>query len=88
MRILEFYQKDQKSPESIQRFEINTSIITCWITRRMFPVLINIIKKKYINKYYTNNIIPVGLLEGCKLILLRFEINIIPAGLVEGCFPY
>ena len=25
MQILEFYHKDQKSPESIQRFEINTS---------------------------------------------------------------
>ena len=24
MQILEFYHKDQKSPESIQRFEINT----------------------------------------------------------------
>ena len=27
MQILEFYHKDQKSPESIQRFEINTSLL-------------------------------------------------------------
>ena len=27
MQILEFYHKDQKSPESIQRFEINTCLL-------------------------------------------------------------
>ena len=32
MQILEFYHKDQKSPESVQRFEINN--VWTWVSDR------------------------------------------------------
>ena len=35
MQILEFYHKDQKSLESIQRFEINTSLFILFRARHI-----------------------------------------------------